>query len=236
MTDDELQGTVIPATRGPMRERADGSLQVSIVIQPTNKSAFLKLLPDVDLPIFIVRQAHDSAKRIAQDETVRQAKTMASYGRLARALRLHIGWMGNPDVWAALGSDTQYLDWCRDQPCANPNCEFVPHWEMDRWVRCEPAHVRRVADGAGVAIKPSYAAVPLCHDCHAIQHQKGESAIVGKVGFDKLRIVHVQNWAWERMRAVFGVDSMSEVSPAVMSNWARENDLLAFLPSCYVLA
>lgn len=233
MTNDADQlPAAIPGSRGPIRERADGDLVVQIVIQKRDKRDFLALLPDIDLPVAIARLTQSAAKQELQRSAVGDG-VKGRYGQFARALRQHIDWMGNPAVWAALGSDTQYLDWCRDQPCANPNCEFVPHWEMDRWVRCEPAHVRRVADGAGVAIKPSYAAVPLCHDCHALQHQKGESAIVGKVGFDKLRIVHVQNWAWERMRAVFGVDSMTQVAPDVLVEWAREHDLAAFLPRCY---
>jgi hypothetical protein len=232
MSDEELSGTVIPATRGPIAERADGTLKCMLIIQPVDKASFLKLLPDIDLPVFITRQSPSTARELLQSQSIRQAHSPGEYGHYARALRTHIHWMGNPEVWAAVGSDSQYLDWCRNQPCAH--CGLEPHWEMDRWVRSEPAHVRRVASGAGEAIKPPYSAIPLCHKDHAEQHQKGESAIGGKERCDKLRMQYLHDWIWERMRHLFDVESMSEVEPGQLKEWAEDNGLVKFLPRCYV--
>ncbi|HWK48468.1 MAG TPA: hypothetical protein VNR40_01215, partial [Steroidobacter sp.] len=67
---DEAQN-IIRATRGPIeREYADGSLAVRIVIAPLDKQAFMRLLPDVDLPIFIARETLESAQKALQQEAI----------------------------------------------------------------------------------------------------------------------------------------------------------------------
>jgi hypothetical protein len=223
MTDNELEGTVIPGTRGPIKERADGTLTCMLVIQPKDKPAFLKLLPDVDLPVFIVRQDPRHAQQQMRDKIVEEEGKRGIFGTQAKALRLHVDWMGNPEVWAVVGSDSQYLEWCRLQPCAH--CKDP--------APSEAAHVRRVANGAGMAIKPDYSAIPLCRRCHASQHQTGESAIGGKERVNQLRMRYVHQWVWERMRAIFKVESMSAAAPALVFEWAREHDIEKFLPECY---
>lgn len=48
--------------------------------------------------------------------------------------------------------------------------------ELGEW-RSQAAHVRR-ANNSGIGCKPSDKhLVPLCSDCHKIQHQHGESAL-----------------------------------------------------------
>lgn len=216
----------IRATRGSIiREYADGSLAVRIVIAPPDKQAFMKLLPDVDLPIFIARETPDSAQKAMQEEALQ------TYGDHAQELRLHSDWMGNPKVWVYIGSDAEYLEWCRDQKCAH--CSRAPRWEMDTFVRSEAAHVRRVANGAGEAIKPPYSAIPLCNGCHNAQHQRGEDAIGGKAKVDKMRLERVKQWAWERMRVIFDVESMREVAPATLLAWAQHRGIERHLPLSY---
>lgn len=59
-----------------------------------------------------------------------------------------------------------YLKWVRERPCVR--CEAPPP--------SEAAHVR-MGNGGGMGLKPSdYRTVPLCHTCHALQHQIGERA------------------------------------------------------------
>jgi hypothetical protein len=216
----------IRATRGSIiREYADGSLAVRIIVAPPDKQAFMKLLPDVDLPIFIARETPESAQRGLQTQTIQ------TYGEYAQMLRLHSDWMSNPEVWRHIGTDDEYLDWCRIQKCAH--CSKEPHWEMGTLVLNEAAHVRRVANGAGTAIKPPYSAIPLCSSCHREQHQHGESAIGGADRINKLRLDHVQRWVWERMRSIFGVESMREVAPNVLLTWAQHRDIERCLPPCY---
>ena len=222
---DEVQ-SVIRATRGAiLKEYEDGSLAVRILIAPTDKQTFMRLLPDVNLPIFIARETQDSAQKGLQEATIQ------TYGEFAQELRLHSNWMGNPDVWRHLGADDEYLEWCRNQKCAH--CSRAPDWEMDTLVLNEAAHVRRVANGAGTAIKPPYSAITLCSGCHRDQHQFGEDAIGGKDKVDQLRLASVKRWAWERQRAIFGVESMREVSPAKVLAWAQHRGLERHLPRCY---
>lgn len=217
----------IRATRGAiLKEYEDGSLAVRILIAPQDKQTFMRLLPDVNLPVFIARETQESAQAAMQEEVSAQ-----HFGHFARELMLHSDWMGNPRVWQAIGTDAEYLEWCRDQPCAR--CSKAPHWEMNTFVRSEAAHVRRIADGAGTAIKPPYSAIPLCLEDHHAQHQHGESAIGGKDKVDEYRIEHVKRWTWERMRSIFGVESMRYVDPVEVLAWAKTHGIDKHLPASY---
>ncbi len=104
---------------------------------------------------------------------------------------------------------------------------------MDTFMPSEAAHVRRVANGAGTAIKPPYSAITLCSGCHRNQHQHGEDAIGGKDKVDRMRIDSVKEWAWQRMRAIFGVESMREVAPAALLAWAQHRGIDRHLPRSY---
>lgn len=222
---DEAQ-SIIRAIRGAiLKEYEDGSLAVRVMIAPSDKQTFMRLLPDVNLPIFIARETPESAQKDLQDKTVQ------TYGEFARELMLHSDWMGNPKVWKEIGTDEEYLEWCRNQKCAH--CSKAPEWEMDTLVLNEAAHVRRVANGAGTAIKPTYSAIPLCSGCHKEQHRIGEEALGGKDKVDKIRIEHVKRWAWERMRAIFGVESMREVPPGEVLAWAMNHHIEHHLPASY---
>lgn len=218
--------SAIRATRGAiLKEYEDGSLAVRILIAPPDKQTFMRLLPDVNLPIFIARETLESAQKSLQQAAIE------TYGAYAQELRLYSNWMGNPEVWRHLGTDDEYLEWCRNQKCAH--CSRAPEWEMDTLVLNEAAHVRRVANGAGTAIKPPYSAITLCSGCHKSQHQHGESAIGGKDKVDKLRLDHVKQWAWERMRGIFGVESMRQADPVRVLSWAKEHAIDRYLPSSY---
>ena len=220
---DNTEHSVIRATRGAiLKEYEDGSLAVRVLIAPTDKQTFMKLLPDVNLPIFIARETQESAQTSLQEQT---------YGDFARELMLHSDWMGNPKVWAAIGTDEQYLEWCQNQKCAH--CGKEPYWLGETFVKNEAAHVRRVANGSGTGIKPPYSAIALCSGCHREQHQHGESAIGGKDVVDKRRLDSVKRWVWERMREIFAVESMREANPSIVFEWARERGLERYLPTCY---
>lgn len=74
--------------------------------------------------------------------------------------------------------DDQYQAWIRKQP----SCISGRYSE---WVngegRCEYAHVRRAKDG-GTGYKPLFSGVPLTHEEHAMQHQKGEAYTLAAYG------------------------------------------------------
>lgn len=66
-----------------------------------------------------------------------------------------------------------YLGYIREQPCLR--CGDAPFEDG----ATEAAHVRILGSG-GTGLKPSdYRTVPLCHECHAIQHLKGERTFWG---------------------------------------------------------
>ena len=57
----------------------------------------------------------------------------------------------------------KYLAWISEQPCAQ--CWKYPP--------SDPAH-QRILQGAGMGKKPpDNHVLPLCHDCHTIEHTKG---------------------------------------------------------------
>jgi len=157
------------------------------------------------------------------DQAARQTlpKPASPYGKQAERLR-QSGFCSRRAVWEALGTDEDYLKWLRGLPCAV--CYMGP---------AEAAHVRRVADGAGTGIKPTFSAIPLCREHHAAQHQHGESAIGGKEWVDKKRMEYVEDWAWATLKAKFGHDSMKNVPPHLVREWAAAHDLDHHLPDDY---
>lgn len=77
------------------------------------------------------------------------------------------------------GQDGAFLAWIRTLPsCINGETPV------------QACHVRRVKFGSGTGIKPPYAAVPLTAKQHAIQHTKGEQALLVQYGI----IANAKEW------------------------------------------
>jgi hypothetical protein len=95
------------------------------------------------------------------------------------------------------------------------------------------AHVRRIADGAGVGIKPPYSAIPLCHFHHSIQHAKGETALWPRETWDLYRLQAVEDWAWGKLRELFHVEHVYDLEPKRLWEWAAERGIHAYLPAVY---
>lgn len=148
-----------------------------------------------------------------------------TYGDHARALKLS-GFTRTPDVWRALGTDADFLSWLRKQDCA-------ARGQGECGGDVVAAHVRRIADGAGMGLKPEYSAIPLCDVHHRHQHQHGESALGGKDWFDRQRMHYVSEWAWTRLRAALGVESLRDASPEVVRQWAEAKGVERYLPVGY---
>jgi hypothetical protein len=216
---------------------ADGALRMVIDIEPRDAQTAFALFHEPGASGAIVRitdeaaqealQATNGAEGIttprADEEDAAQRRT-APYGDHARALRLS-SFFRTPDVWRAVGSDADFLAWLRTQKCAaRPGCagDIVP------------AHVRRVANGAGTGVKPPYSAIALCDGHHRQQHQHGESALGGRDWFDRQRIAHVQRWCWERLKRELGYDTWAEVPPHKLYVWAQFHDVEKLLPACYL--
>jgi hypothetical protein len=229
--------SAIEAVRGPLiREFADGGLALKVLILPQNKREFRRIWPKPKMIAVMAREDPTSGRQRMIDAA---KPPKPQYGHLAKALRTHIDFMNNPKVWAAVGTDEQYLAWCRLQKCAK--CGWVPHDEMNDFIACEAAHVRRIADGAGTALKPTYSAIPLCptrnagkvEGCHQAQHRVGESFLGGKESVDNLRIKHVQTWVWETLKAGLGFEHFNEVPPETLIAWAGEHGVGDCVPDSY---
>lgn len=76
-------------------------------------------------------------------------------------------------------NDKAFQEWVRTQPsCISGG---FSEW-VDGVGRNEYCHVRRVANGAGVGIKPPFSGVPMTHAEHAMQHQHGEAHLLAAYG------------------------------------------------------
>ena len=204
--------TAFAATVQGMRTMADGTIRVTLELSPgQDRAAALEWAADVGATVAIARLTDQAAVEA----------TRPNYGEQAKLLKLS-GFFRAPAVWRACGTDAEFLGWIRAQPCA-----------ITKATPAEAAHVRRVADGAGTAIKPEYSAIPLCREMHQRQHQEGESALGGKEAVDRLRIRYVEQWAWDACKAELGYQSMADVPPGELRSWAAERGVYQHLPNGY---
>lgn len=171
------------------------------------------------------------------------------YGKEASKL-YQSGFFRAPAVWKALGTDEQYREWIQKQ-----NCMCCGNQDWDEQIgegRCEAGHVRRSGE-AGTSFKSEYACVPLTRNCHAEQHQKGELAAYiislktkGKLDednlpnlqeaqewFDSGRIYYLEKWCKETLRSTLGYNSLTQIPPAVLLEWATIKGIEQYLPTIY---
>ncbi len=133
------------------------------------------------------------------------------YGEFAKNLKLS-GFFRKPELWKALGSDNDFKGWVKKQEKC---CNCGKHNPV------EAAHVRR---NAGIAIKPTYAVIPLCAQCHrGIQHQHGESAL--NIDMDKKRIEYIEKWAWKSLKDKLNLHSMTDLSPERLDKFCCDNNI-----------
>lgn len=173
------------------------------------------------------------------------------YGKAASSLHAN-GFFLVPAVLEAIGTDAEFLDWVRAQPCAVTGERDYHKDEATGVVteRCDPAHVRTVANGAGTAIKPPYCAIPLVHSLHDLETRYGKSALyvaahdgcketgvdlinVASEWMDKQRNIYVVDWASHRLSTDLGFKSMGFVPPTELKQWASSHDLSHWLPAAY---
>lgn len=194
---------------------ADGTPRVVLDLDcPLSEAA--KLFGAPGAAVAIARLTPAAAQESAQAATVERA---SPYGKQAAAL-YRCGFFSAPAVRRAIGTDAEFLAWLRRQPCA----------VCKRPAPSEAAHVRRIAAGAGVGIKPEYSAIPLCHEHHESQHQRGESSIGGKEAVDRMAADAVTKWAHAALIARLGYEHLSDIPPETLRAWAEHNELHAYLP------
>lgn len=141
------------------------------------------------------------------------------------------GFFYNPKVLAALGPDEQYLEWVKNQPCAFDLGLGACDCDGD----VVAAHVRRIASGSGTGIKPEYSAIPMCNKHHMEQHHYGESHFGGKEVFDTKAGEYKAKWAHMKLRKVFNVEHLRDVSLEDIRAWATEANVYHALPSMFIV-
>lgn len=189
---------------------------------------------DVAIALLNVNQYGEIKNDLSPESNVTESSNIKpDYGQQAKIL-VQSSFFRSPEVWKAIGTDQELIEWTRTQPCCVcGKHEAVQTKNGGYYEASDAAHVRRIADGAGTGIKPPYSVIPLCRECHSKQHQSGEAAIGGKGLVDELRIENVQLWAKERLKRILAVESLKYLNPNDLVKWAEEKQISRFLPGEY---
>lgn len=147
-----------------------------------------------------------------------------------------------PPVLNAIGSEDQYIKWIQKKPSVmGTGGDWVERIGEER---CEAAHVLRVNEGGGKAVKSPYHIVPMRREEHAYQHQHGEQAAVmkfmnppkkdfnGPEYLEKRADSYRSEWASGELakQLMPEMKSRSEVSPDLVWDWFEGRDLCNYLP------
>jgi len=259
-----IEPTAISGTRRQYKEMADGTLRVQIDIDPAFKKIFLELFPTIDMPVAIAPLRADFERIITGiDLAIPNGEETVSYGPGGEIRRVQnkpygkeaaelyrIGFFYNPKVLEAIGTDAEFLEWIRQQPCAMTG-EFDRNEDgQGNFIeRCEAAHFRAIADGAGAGLKPPYSAIPLVHAWHEGQSRWGYGVFdtdnphtindkdgdptLGYAWMGRQRNHYVVIWASSRLAYHLKRESMGYVEPSILLEWADAHDLQMFLPAVY---
>ncbi len=222
------EALVIPAAYKTKKSYVDGTIEVKVLVEPEHERTLIDLCNAPGAPLAIARLTEQAARDDLRGRM--RSDAPSTYGEAARQLHA-AGFFRAEQVWRAVGSDEMLQAWVREQPCKA--CKAPPP--------SEPAHVRSVAAGAGMARKPDYCVIPLCHRCHAIQHQRGICAVTpgetdirtSRDTLNKWRMETVEAWARDCLKETLGYDSWREVPPERLWTWAERRDLVALLPEVY---
>ena len=228
-----MEEQVIAFTSRKLRTLADGSLRLEIDFEPQHMTAAVEMFGIPGTPGAVARLKTEAAKDQLQQEAINP------FGQYAKKLK-QSGFFLYLDVLKAVGTDEHYQAWCRNQKCAVTK---EPDFSQPDG-RCVYAHVRR-ADSSGIGFKGKYRGIPLKHEVHMIQHQKGEREALSyylnqsfqvesaKAWFDKKASENAAQWAWETLKEKLGFESWKQVPPEVLVEWAKENRVFNYLPQVY---
>lgn len=221
-----MGANAISGTFVRLKTLVDGTVRIELDLDcDLNSASQLGLSPGSTLAI---ARLTDKAAQSASLSSL-EGENVSAYGREAQALRLS-SFFRTYDVWVAVGTDAEFLEWLKTQPCC------VTHSAIKHGGDVVPAHVRRVANGAGVGIKPPYSAVPMCDTHHRKQHDKGETAVMPREEWDRQRVLHLSRWCWEKLKSELGYEHWNEVPPHVLHDWATKHGVERFLPGAYQVA
>jgi hypothetical protein len=164
-------------------------------------------------------------EQVAVAFSIVNQKPLGQYGAQAALLRKS-GFFRIPVIWPKVGDDRQFLDWLAQQRCAVRHEQAGPHGGD-----VVAAHVRRIAEGAGTGIKPSYSAIPLCDSHHRLQHDKGESALA--LDMEQERVNQIEDWCWQTVKHQLGFEHWNQIEPSRFRDWAKAEHVDHLLPMAY---
>lgn len=157
------------------------------------------------------------------------------HGDVARAMVAH-GVFQAPEVLRALGTDKEFREWITTQhSCLSKT--FDHEGDREYTIAC---HVRRAAN-AGTGMKPAFSCVPMTNAEHQLQHQHGEAQLLNRHGhaldaeqakewFNKRAALYRNEWGRMRLAKLFGAASLGDIPPTRIADWAKEHDLMRFMP------
>lgn len=173
------------------------------------------------------------------------------FSRYASALHKN-GWFYARRVLEAIGTDEEFREWIRSQPCVV--CGDGDLVEQTGELKCEAAHVNRPSGDSGLGLKADYSCVSLCHKCHVLQHTLGVPGLYlvfrDRKGFnvdldadsvrstafewfDKQRDEKLKQWASITLKQNLGYSSMTMVPPDELLAWCEKHGIGDTLPACY---
>jgi len=139
-----------------------------------------------------------------------------TYGQAARQLRLS-AFFRTPAVWAAIGDNSAYLIWLRQQACAR--CHQSS--QLTSTISSCPL-------GPSSAVAILYGAIPLCLLCY--QHTDPQRNHAWR---NQQRLHYVRRWAWQTLKQQLGYSNWRDVPPVVLRAWAERHQLSHYLPAIY---
>lgn len=226
-----MTGAVL-ATSRKLMTLTDGTVRLQIDIEPQDAIQAMTLFGTPSTPVALAVLDPEHTQKISQDKMIADAA-----GQKAQALH-RCGFFKALKVAEAVGSDPLFQKWVRTQPCV----------VTGDTQQIEYAHVRRVARGAGTGIKPKFSGVSLQRNIHQLQHQCGESYVyceyikkdydtsedglveTARQWFEKQADALLSEWTKMRLLEKFNVTSTKDLDFNQLLDWAKENQVEAFLP------
>lgn len=148
-------------------------------------------------------------------------------------------------VLECIGSEDEFEFWIRTHDGGSA-IDGNHDWDDQLGEKvCDPAHVRRTAEGSGTSEKPPYYAIPLTHEQHLFQHQHGEKACLdafdpetewshseAAAWFEKKADHYRSEWASRTLQQQLAPESTSrsKVHPDTVRCWFEDNELSIYLP------
>lgn len=215
---------------------ADGTLRIAIDIAPSDAIGAFAAFGIPGSPVALARIMNDVA--VEHERPKNDSLEETNYGQEAKAL-YQSSFFRTPEVWEAIGTDKEYLEWVKHQASAKSGdfSEWHDH-HGDKF--CVAAHVRHIEHGSGTGIKPPYSAIPLTSPEHNLSHQKGDGAVGSREWWDKMRIKYVHAWCWETAKQQIQAEnpgkeftSFGLIPPLYVEGWATRRDILRHLPALY---